>query len=305
MERLRGAGINPSAFKDDGQALDFVLQSIHNVPQLEEMARYGQFYLQHANDFQAYLQQKQQPAPQAPEAPKPKWQAKEYDRGWKHLLKKDEHGGIVPISTGIDPTLPQKYLEYHDWQDEQLFKMLQDPRAFFKPLIEEDLAEVETKAYQRAMQDFQQALQVEQQRQQTSQLLQEHNAWLYQRDGQGRTLVDVRGYPVLSEAGRKYASAVNFAAQSGVTDTGKQHQIGLLAVGPQMQSNGHAQPQGDPNQSRRDRFANAGYAPQANGTTLNQALDPHHAQNERLSFLQLAEQTMRQRGQEHLIPIRN
>jgi len=72
---------------------------------------------------QAYAAQQQQQAATA-------WKAPEYDPRWLSSVKRDEQGNLVPLHSGIDPTLPAKIQAYAEWKAENEKSFWQNPGDF-------------------------------------------------------------------------------------------------------------------------------------------------------------------------------
>ncbi len=113
-------------------------QQADHARHYEHQAR--QLYAQQQQWQAAQEQSRQQQAAQQQQQNKTKWAPPEYDPGWRQLLKQDEQGNLVAIP-GAAPDLPQKYLNYIQWEADTRHKLLSDPGGFLKDHIRDYVRE--------------------------------------------------------------------------------------------------------------------------------------------------------------------
>ncbi len=219
-DTLRNYGLDQnflSQFSDDHQALQYLVGAHRQREELSQLAQYGRQYMQHADQFQAWMRT-QQEAQQAQQAQQQAWwKAPEYDPSWASKLTRDPATGEIRATPGSDPALVQKYLAWVEHQRGFLDRFSQDPIKAIAPGVEEIARQVATQMIQQHLGGYQQQTQA-------SAIIQQNADWLHQRDQQGQVQRDPRtGQPALSEYGRRYAAYVQQAEQLGIRDVQAQH----------------------------------------------------------------------------------
>jgi hypothetical protein len=180
------------------------------MQQMQELARHGQTYLQHAPAFQQWLQQQQAAAQQADQAKKNWFKAPEWDPAWASFITKDAQGNLVPVQ-GAPPGVVDKYLAFTNHQREFMQKFAMDPIAAIRPGLEAMMQEI-------ASQQARQAVGATQGEQFAQNFIQQHSAWLHARDAQGNILSDWSGQPQFSPAGVRFQQLVTEAANLGIVN---------------------------------------------------------------------------------------
>ena len=311
-------GFDVSQFPDDDQLMDYVaaqVQEARQVPQLRQLAQFGQQVSPFADEFYKWLDEKQKvqqaaAVPATPE-PEPYWPAApEWTPQWEQLLRVDQdqnsptYGEIVAKS-GARPDLVAKYHEYQDFQKNQMRLLLQDPYAAIEPKLtqREKAQEVRIREIVAEMQ------QQQQQQQAANSAVLANQDWLYQWGPNGQPLFNPQtGQPALSQEGTVFRDLLQYSDSIGVTDPnlawdnamkalpGTLAQMGLLRTQP-----GNGTPAGgqdtatqtpSPRQAANDRFVSQALAYQPNrGQTVLSAAEPNgSSQNPGLSFEQVAKQ---------------
>ena len=211
-------------FQDDHQALQYLASQYRNAAQAQEMARYGQLYVQHAAEFQNYLQERQRQAQQAQQQQQPSWwKAPEYDPTWAQKLTRDPVTGEIKAIPGADPTLPQKFTSWLEHQRSFLDKFAQDPISAIRPGIEQVVQETAAKMMQQQFGQYQE-------RNAASDFVRSNSEWLYDRDQSGRPMIGQNGQPQLSPMGQRFAGYVLEAERMGIYDVSSQQRYALGLV---------------------------------------------------------------------------
>jgi hypothetical protein len=278
-------GIDSSKFADDDAFLRHVIGQAQRAQQLEQLAQYGQVYVQNADQFQAW-QRQQQAAQQTQQqqAPKqPPWKGPEYDARWEALIEADAAGGFK-VKPGHDPAILPKYLAYQEHRRQWAQKLLNSPDEALgewveeraatkaKDLIEKTLAQRESAEYQRRFI--------------------ESNPWIHQRDAEGTVQVAPDGRPLLSPAGQILARHWDDAERMGIQTRQDQERYARSMTAAELQrtiaAGGKAQTTG---QQQRQAVTQANRnPPQRGGSTLKKQGHQAPPQNEGLSFRDMAMQ---------------
>lgn len=297
-------GIDTTNWEDDGQVVDLLRHVQDAFTQQQQLAQYGQRYIQEYDQFEKWKQsqqqqqlgmQQQQPAEPEPEYYWPK--SPDWKPEWENQITFDRNGQMV----ASDPALLPKYQSWLKWRRDRQEALLQDPvRAMdggLRNLINSVLDERGVLSQQ----------QVQQQREQefANSFVIANREWLYQSDPRsGQPLRDQSGNPVLSPLGAALANEMWALEQDGVKDPARQLDRALKSLQPyfqQMQAQAAQQPQAaqqaapngvDP----KERFlAGAGHSPNRSNTVSRSAL-PHVPQNERQSYQEMLQQAGRDKG---------
>lgn len=153
-------------------------------------------------ELQARLDAMQrQPAPvPAPQAQKPKWEAKQYDPAWVTKLERDENGRFVPNDAY------KKIEEYKEWQQANLHKFFEAPDQFMAPLLKDHVTEWIQEAVQQQVGGVTGRITADK-------WIQQNDSWLYARDANGGYVYNPGGGKALSQAGYEYDNEVQRLSQ--------------------------------------------------------------------------------------------
>jgi hypothetical protein len=251
-------GVDLSGFGSDDELLAYIeamAQQAQQIPVLERLAAFGQRVMPYASQFEEWLQSQgatpeqaaqiaatqQQAHPQHPgtgqqPAPAPYWSAPpDWNPEWEKYLALDDRGNVVVPQQylgAVDAGLPQKYLAYRRWQQEQQQKLLADPVGAIWDGIEQRLEARDRERgvlTQRDLEDYRA-------RQFANSFAMANRDWLYVTDPQtGQPATNPAGQPQLSEAGQYYAVQVQRLERSGITDPQAQAQMALEMTYPLIQ----------------------------------------------------------------------
>jgi hypothetical protein len=213
-------------FSDDSAALNYLLSVQRQYQQQQPLVQYGQQYVRHANDFQAFMAQKQEEARLKAEREKSWFKAPEYDPNWVHALERDVNGNLQ-VKAGHNPEILQKYHAANQHSRSFLEKFAFDPVGAIKPGLEQITQEIVARAVQEQLQAFQE-------RQQANSFLEKNAAWMHAKDQQGNVLVGQNGMPVLGPWGRRFAEHVQEAANLGMLDTDRQSRYAMRMIQADM-----------------------------------------------------------------------
>lgn len=203
-EALRNIGYQLPAGVEGHAALQHLVAAAQRAGGLEELARYGQQFMPHAEKFQAWMREQQLAAEQA--KAKSWFKAPEFDPSWRGKITRDANGNLVAVP-GADPTLPQKYLAYLEHQQQFLDKFSTSPIDAIKPGLEEVVRQIASELIQQNLGGYQEQVSARQ-------FVEQNKSWLYTQDQMGRQ--------VLSPWGHKFRGYVEQASQLGIhTDSGR------------------------------------------------------------------------------------
>lgn len=247
-------------FQDDHQALQHLVMLARQAASQQPLVQYGQQYLQHASDFQRYLEERQRQQQQSQQQ-QSWWKAPEYDPTWARRLMRDPQTGEIKPMPGEPLDLVQKYQAWAEHQRSFLDKFAQDPIGAIKPGLEQVVQQV-------AQQMVQQQLASYQERQQAESFLAQNADWMFARDGQGQPLVNpATNQPALSPLGQQFAAYVFEAERMGLRDTASQQRYAMnslqrdyLAARYQQQAGGQAPPAPPPGEAAKQQFLQAAQA---------------------------------------------
>ena len=226
IDALRAKNYDMSAFSSDADLIPYLEQAAQNAQDsgnMQQMAQYGQTYLEHAGDFQEYLKNKAAPQEQAPDplksAPSPTGNNPEYDPGWDQVCDFDPQSRryvVKPAFQGsVNLTIADKLTTARNWETEQMRKMTRE----FPDMVKQHLPERDTEAEEKRIQELVDArisetLQGRDEAQQAYSYLQDNADKLYElKDGQpvtdpqtGQWKMTDRGHLVMEYAQRASAS---------------------------------------------------------------------------------------------------
>ena len=302
-EALAAYGVDlRQQFQDDHAALQHLALAYRQAQQGSELARYGQEYLQHADEFQRYLAQRQAAAEQQRAQQQQWWKAPEYDPRWLSQITRDPTTGELKALPGQDPSVVSKYLAWTEHQRGFLERFAQDPMKAIGPGIEQVVRQMAGELIQQQLGGY-----TEQQR--AAAFVTENSGWLHARDASGQLVRDQGGQPTLSDWGQRFLGYVQEAQKYGLRDVNSQQKYALGLVqrafllareqgaAGQPASQAQAAAAGavaapDVNRQQKDNFLAkaAGRAPNASGSLPAQRGGAASSQNPSLT---LAERLVR------------
>lgn len=228
---------------DDHAALQqLVLQARQNA-QLQQMAQYGQIYMQHAGQFQQW-QAQQQEAAQRQQQQEAQWfKAPEWNPAWRSMITKDPTTGELKAAPGAPPDIVQKYLNAVNHQGEFLERFSFDPMGAIRPGIEQIATQIAQQMVQQHLGGYQQQVFADS-------FIQQNSDWLHAKDAQGQVMRNPQnGQPLLSEWGQRFRNYAGQAAQMGLRGDQalSQYALGMVQrdFAMQQMQQRQAQTQGD------------------------------------------------------------
>lgn len=293
-------GYNVDGLDDDDSVIRRLVEEANTAQQVQPYLPHLNNFMQNAAAFEEY-QRGQQAAPAPAEAPKPEpeaplWDAPDFNPMWLSQVTQDEQGNIVPVPTqGGTPAVAQKVQEYFNWRSQKQDQFWQDPYAFMEPY----LAQRETKLREKIAGEHGQVSAEEREEREAQQFVQDNTNWLYVKDVSGQIAVDpITQYPKFTEAGTKFATAIQDLEKRGVPRNQQRHIAMQMMGGTVPEQPTQSQPGSTPSQpaaspevqdaQRKQEFlANAaGATPSAGASTIptpdsNGNTQP---QNERLTL---------------------
>ncbi len=209
-DAAREMGYDLSRYQDDRSALGALVQRAQAAEQASELARYGQYFLEHRQQFEQWRgEQEKAKAAQAAAAETSWWKAPEYDPRWRQMVQKDPVTGKLVAAEGAPPDVVQKYLTAVQHQQEFLDKFTFDPIGAVKPGIEEVARQI-------ALQVVQQHLGGYSDTQHAQTYIQQNSSWLHERDASGNLVGDQQGRPQLSQAGQRFLAHFEQGVRMGI-----------------------------------------------------------------------------------------
>ena len=276
-DALAGYGVDlRTQFQDDHAALQHLALAYRQSQQGNQLAQYGQRYMQHAGEFEQFLAQRQQAAA-AQQAQQQNWfKAPEYDQRWQHQITRDPASGELRAVPGAPPDVVAKYTAWQQHQVDFQQKMASDPIGTLKPGLEQVARQMAEQAIQQHLGNFQEQTAAQS-------FVSEHSSWLHARDGQGNVLRDpYSGREQLSPMGQHFLGYVKEAEQVGLRNVADVQRYALRALKAdvamaqlqQFQAGAAAPaapgtPALPPGQAQKDAFlaaAAAGHRPNAGGS---------------------------------------
>lgn len=233
--RTRGYQVPDGARPQD--ILGQITEALSHLPQLQQLAQYGQMAAPHWTEFQNYLvakQQQQQTQQAQPSGQNPwhqkYWTPPEYDPRWEQMLAVDAQGNVV-AKPGTPPDVLYKVQQYQAWKSEQIRKFTDNPLTFLEEPVK-DLAR------QVAMEVLQGHSQATSEAQIAGDFVRQNYTWLYEHDANGQPVMqpqlNAHGQTVMAPVPTywhgRVVEHVRSLAQSGVRDVEVQKQYALRAV---------------------------------------------------------------------------
>lgn len=260
-DHVAGLGLRDvaSRYETDESFVQHLVQQYQAAQQSAQLAPYAQRYLQHANDFESYLSERQRRLQeQSQQQSKKWWSPPEYNPAWSRFVTRDEQGNLALVpGSGATPDILPKFAAYDQYRRDFVERLTHNPEETLTPLIHERAAEVVQHA-------LQQHLGVFQEQSRAKEFLGNNSQWLYQAGPAGGYVRDNDGRMVLSENGQVFASLVYEAEQMGMDTVAKQQRYAariLSAAGRYGVPQGVASPQapGQPHQqlSQNDQLKQA------------------------------------------------
>jgi hypothetical protein len=273
---------------DDQTALR---QLISQATQAQQSQQYAQRYLQHATQFEGWLQSQQQQQAQKPAA---WWNPPEYNPAWKGLVSRDPDTGEFKTAPGAPPDILPKYLAYEQYRRDFADKLTSDPAETLKPFIQE-------LARQEAQSMVQQHLSTYQDQVYADNYVQQNSNWLHARDPNTKQLLTdpFTKQPLLSAAGQRFKGYIEQLHQGGVTNLKLQEQLARNMVERDVAMAQLAQiQQGQTNTDIKNQFIqqNNTRQPNQSGVLTPAANGDALPANQRLSLFDRLSQNFRANG---------
>lgn len=253
-------GVDLSEYQDDEAAVRHLAEQARAAREHQELAQYGQQFVQHAADgsWQDYLawKQQQQQSQQNPEEPK-LWDPPEWNPSWLQQVRQDESGNLVPdTQRGGTPETVAKIQRYVSWRQDQQDKFWQDPFTYLKPFVE-------NQAEQRARDLIRQELSQYGEQIDARHFITNNKDWLYRHDESGQVQYQ-DGRPVMSQEGQVFYNALQRVNDKNWSTADKQeYALEQLQLHRQMESLKRQ----DPKARKEDELAQAaGYQPSSGAT---------------------------------------
>jgi hypothetical protein len=211
-EAIARYGYDAQGYTNDAEAIRDLVAKAQQSQQLQQMAQYGNQYLQHAGDFNNWLKEKQAAeAAKAAPAQESWWKAPEFDPEWRSKVVRDSNGNLTTLP-GAPPDLINKYSSAIEHRDKFLEQFAFDPVGAIKPGIEEVAKGLIEKIL--GERDNQQQVQTF-----AKDYITQNSSWLHQRDQQGKLVYDrATGKPALAPYGKAFAHYVQQAAATGISN---------------------------------------------------------------------------------------
>lgn len=219
LDYAKSRGLDLSGFKDDQEAIEQLLNLYQRYPQVEQLARYGNEFLQHQEAFTKYLATQASPGQLPPNQPQPakKWwtppaSREEVQQLIKRWYVQDPATGEVKPRPEAPPSAVQKVADYStfisNWQE----KVQHDPENAFAGLIKEQAKTV--------VQDLLQERQVQDA---AMSVVNRHAVWMFYADP--RTGVPLYGN--YTPQGAAFWNHVQQAERKGIHDVHNQEDYAL------------------------------------------------------------------------------
>ena len=288
------------------QTIESGLAQLGDLPKLQQMAQYGQQYLQQASSQPpepAYEEPEFQEAPPEPVYESdPAWDPPEFDKTWDNLLRMDSRTGTyVPVNEHVNPAVAQKANEYRQWLRDQGQKFWDEPYEFMKTGLSEWVAEVADGIVDQRMGQ-------RDSNEQVSGFLEDNANRFYALDESGNVQYDPNtGDEILTQEGHALKHYATQARQAGMGEPEaiQQYALGMVERDlyqqqAQQQYYGQMAQQQQLAQQQQQQAAPsfvqgvaepppgyAGYSPNRDATVAS-AAQANMAQNENLSFMDMA-----------------
>jgi len=284
-EQLRSQGIELP--DDDQQAIQAVQNYYRAAQQHQQVAPYlpyVQTYMQHAPQFQQWMQEQSRPKAQ-PQQDQPwyssYWNPPEYNPSWQTQVTTDAQGNYVP-APGAPPDVAVKFQQYQQFRRDQVEKLLSNPYTFFEPAIRQLAQEEAQRITQEHLGNHQSVIAA-------NQFVEQNAPWLYEQNPDGGLKRGPNGQPQLSQWGQRFQQYVMQEDQRqrarGYSDIAEQRDYAMDRVmrdyamyelSRQQQTGQPAQPAQTPLQAANQQFIqkNAGRAPVRQGGNANPPKPP-------------------------------
>ena len=302
-------GYDTSSFANDDQFIEVIesgLSQLGDLPQLQQMAQYGQQYLQQSSTPQAPQQAPQYDEPVQEAPPEPihqgsPWDPPEFDKTWDNLLQVDPRTQqYIPVNEHVNPAVAQKANEYKDWLRSQGQRFWDNPYDFMKEGLSDWVADVADSVIDHRMGQ-------RDTNEQVTGFLAQNADRFYVMDQGGNIQYDpATGDEVLTQQGQALKHYATQARQGGMSapEAIQQYAMGMLErdlyqQGAQQQyyeqmAQQQSQP---PQQTAPETFVQGaaqpsppgypGYSPNRDATVAS-AAEAGMAQNDNLSFMDMA-----------------
>lgn len=306
-EAFKSRGYDTTGFEDDEQFIQTIelgLSQLNDLPQLQQMAQYGQQYLQQASAPQQQQQQYEEPVQEAPPEPVYEeeevsaWAPPEFDKGWDSLLRVDSRTGTyVPINEHVSPVVAQKANEYRTWLRDQGQRFWNNPYDFMKEGLTDWVADVADSVVEQRM--GQQST-----NDQVTDFLSQNANRFYMLDQMGNIQYDPNtGQEYLTQEGQALKHYATEARSGGMSDPQRIQEYALGMVERDLYQQGAmqqyyqqqvAQQSQPPQQPAQESFVQGAVQPSYPGysanrdATVSSAAEAGMAQNENLSFMDMA-----------------
>lgn len=218
LDSFRKEGFNAD---NEETARAQLLQSHRDAERLRPLAPALSAYQQHAQEFHKWLadQQKSRAVPvQEDWTRKLGWNPPEYNSAWRHQVRQDEKGNLVPVD-GAPADIVLKYQQAQQYRQEFIEKFLTNPGETLKPYMQH-VAQEMAQAY------AQQNVGQYREQQEATQFIDKHQDWLFDKgqDGGVKTVQQLNpqtgryeSQKVLSGYGQKFVQGLQEAAQAGMS----------------------------------------------------------------------------------------
>jgi hypothetical protein len=135
-ELMREYGVDLSQYGDDRAAAAQVALQWRQAQQANQLAQYGQQYLQHREVIEAALKD-YQARQQQQQAQQKKWfSLPEYDPRWGQMVQQDPATGQYAVKPGYPPDVLQKLTSYAASLQDLQTKFWQDPETVLGPMVQ-------------------------------------------------------------------------------------------------------------------------------------------------------------------------
>ena len=275
-------GYDSSGYANDAEAIRDLVSKAQQSQQLQQMAQYGNQYLQHAGDFNNWLKEKQAAeAAKAAPAQESWWKAPEFDPEWRSKVVRDSNGNLTTLP-GAPPDLINKYSSAIEHRDKFLEQFAFDPVGAIKPGIEEVAKGLIEKIL--GERDSQQQVQTF-----AKDYISQNSSWLHQRDQQGKIVYDQNtGKPALAPYGKAFAHYVQQAAATGISNENQRASYAASMVQRDYLKH-QAQREAQQNAHYRDYYNQAQiHIQQAKAQQAQQVAQQAQGQQQKQQFVQQA-----------------
>lgn len=238
IQALTGQDLS-AKYRTEEDALRGLVHAQQRLSQRDEMASLGQYMAPHYDEFQKFLELKQQYAqrqgqgqPQQPAQPENWWNPPQWDERWTRYLMKDPATG----DTTLDPKTPhdvarkiESWQEYHEsWLNKFRTNPAEALSGFQQQIQRETLNQVRNDHGLRrtVLQDVYNLLNTWDQQKASQntahQIVGQNQEWLYQRNKNNQVMYEPDGYgrqlPVYTPQGALYVQEVAALTQQGIAD---------------------------------------------------------------------------------------